>query len=53
MTRRGAGAPLHGADRGPCQPVELAQIELPPRQQRAYVPPADSKTFVPQRYVVE
>jgi polyphosphate kinase 2 len=38
----------------PYESVPPRAIELPPRQQRAYVrPPADTQTFVPERYVVE
>jgi polyphosphate kinase 2 len=38
----------------PHQPVSEERIELPPRQQRAYVrPPADLQTFVPERFIVE
>jgi polyphosphate kinase len=44
----------HLLERIPHQPVHEEKIELPPRQQRAYVrPPADTQTFVPTRYVVE
>jgi polyphosphate kinase 2 len=43
----------HLLDQIPYQHVESTKIELPPRQQRAYVrPPAESQTFVPARYRV-
>jgi polyphosphate kinase 2 len=38
----------------PYRPVPSPEIELPPRQQRAYArPPMDMQSFVPTRYVVE
>jgi polyphosphate kinase 2 len=44
----------HLLERIPYESVPAEKIELPPRQQRAYVrPPVDSQTFVPTRYVVE
>jgi polyphosphate kinase 2 len=44
----------HLLEKIPHQPVHEEKIELPPRQDRAYVrPPADSQTFVPERYLVE
>jgi polyphosphate kinase len=44
----------HLLERIPHQPVSEQEIELPPRQERAYVrPPVDTQTFVPTRYVVE
>jgi polyphosphate kinase 2 len=44
----------HLLDRIPYEPVDHDSIELPPRQERAYVrPPAETQTFVPQRYLVE
>jgi polyphosphate kinase len=44
----------HLLERIPHQPVPAEKIELPPRQQRAYVrPPVDTQTFVPTRYAVE
>ena len=44
----------HLLEKIPHQPVPEEKIELPPRQERAYVrPPADSQTFVPTRFVVE
>ncbi len=37
----------------PYQDVPHEEIELPPRQERAYKrPPIDSQTWVPQRYIV-
>jgi polyphosphate kinase 2 (PPK2 family) len=44
----------HLLEKVPHQPVSEEKIELPPRQQRAYErPPADSQTFVPERFFVE
>jgi polyphosphate kinase 2 len=44
----------HLLEKIPHQPVSEQKIELPPRQERAYErPPADSQTFVPERFVVE
>jgi len=44
----------HLLEKIPHQPVHEERIELPPRQERAYVrPPADSQTFVPERFLVE
>jgi polyphosphate kinase len=44
----------HLLDQIPYEHVSYDAIELPPRQQRAYVrPPAESQTFVPTRYVIE
>jgi polyphosphate kinase 2 len=44
----------HLLDQIPYENVAQKKIELPPRQERAYVrPPAESQTFVPVRYVVE
>jgi polyphosphate kinase 2 len=38
----------------PYQPVTHEKIELPPRQERAYVrPPEETQTFVPERFRVE
>jgi polyphosphate kinase 2 len=38
----------------PYEPVPYPDLELPPRQDRAYKrPPIDSQTWVPRRYVVE
>jgi polyphosphate kinase len=38
----------------PYERVDQEKIEFPPRQERAYVrPPADTQTFVPERYRVE
>jgi polyphosphate kinase 2 len=38
----------------PYEKVERKKIELPPRQERAYIrPPADSQSYVPTRYLVE
>jgi polyphosphate kinase 2 len=37
----------------PYEPVAQETVELPPRQQRAYVrPPEDTQTYVPERYRV-
>jgi polyphosphate kinase len=44
----------HLLDQIPHEPIDHEKIELPPRQERAYVrPPADTQTFVPERYRVE
>jgi polyphosphate kinase len=44
----------HLLERVPYESVPEERIELPPRQQRAYVrPPVETQTFVPTRYVVE
>jgi polyphosphate kinase 2 len=44
----------HLLEQIPYERVDHEPIELPPRQERAYVrPPADSQTFVPERYRVE
>ena len=44
----------HLLEQIPYERVDHEKIELPPRQERAYVrPPADSQTFVPERYRVE
>jgi polyphosphate kinase len=44
----------HLLDRFPYERVGHEKIEFPPRQDRAYVrPPADTQTFVPERYRVE
>jgi polyphosphate kinase 2 len=44
----------HLLEQIPYERVDDEKIELPPRQERAYVrPPADSQTFVPERYRVE
>jgi len=44
----------HLLDQIPYEHVAHDAVELPPRQQRAYVrPPADTQTFVPERYRVE
>jgi polyphosphate kinase 2 len=44
----------HLLERIPYEPVPREKIELPARQQRAYVrPPIDTQTFVPERYRVE
>jgi hypothetical protein len=38
----------------PYEHTESEEIELPPRQERAYVrPPMDSQNFVPTRYIVD
>ncbi|WP_242424238.1 polyphosphate kinase 2, partial [Frankia sp. EI5c] len=38
----------------PYEPVAYPEVELPPRQNRAYKrPPIDSQTWVPRRYAVE
>jgi polyphosphate kinase 2 len=44
----------HLLEQIPYERVDHEKIEFPPRQERAYVrPPADSQTFVPERYRVE
>jgi len=44
----------HLLDQIPYERVDREKIELPPRQKRAYVrPPADTQTYVPERYRVE
>ena len=44
----------HLLEQIPYRPVDYDQVEFPPRQERAYVrPPADTQTFVPERYRVE
>jgi polyphosphate kinase 2 len=44
----------HLLEQVPYEEVSHEKIELPPRQERAYVrPPVDTQTFVPERYVVE
>jgi polyphosphate kinase 2 (PPK2 family) len=44
----------HLLERIPYEQVPAEKIDLPPRQERAYVrPPVDTQTFVPSRYVVE
>jgi polyphosphate kinase 2 len=44
----------HLLEQIPYERVDDEKIEFPPRQERAYVrPPADSQTFVPERYRVE
>jgi polyphosphate kinase 2 len=44
----------HLLEQIPYEHVSPEKIELPPRQERAYVrPPEESQTFVPTRYVVE
>jgi polyphosphate kinase len=44
----------HLLERIPYGQVPVEKIELPPRQERAYVrPPVDTQTFVPTRYVIE
>ncbi|HWA54967.1 MAG TPA: polyphosphate kinase 2 [Solirubrobacterales bacterium] len=44
----------HLLEQIPYERLSPERIELPPRQERAYVrPPADTQTFVPTRYVVE
>jgi polyphosphate kinase 2 len=43
----------HLLDQVPYEPVAHDAVELPPRQQRAYVrPPEDTQTYVPERYRV-
>jgi polyphosphate kinase 2 len=44
----------HLLEQVPYEPVSSERLELPPRQERAYVrPPADTQTFVPTRFLVE
>jgi polyphosphate kinase len=44
----------HLLEQIPYEPVPHEKIELPSRQDRAYVrPPVDTQTFVPERYLVE
>ena len=44
----------HLLEQIPYERVDHEKIEFPPRQERAYVrPPADTQTFVPERYRVE
>ena len=44
----------HLLDQIPYEPIDHEKIALPPRQERAYVrPPAETQTFVPERYRVE
>jgi polyphosphate kinase 2 len=44
----------HLLEQVPYEPVPHEKIELPPRQERAYVrPPAETQNFVPTRYEVE
>ena len=44
----------HLLDQIPYESVEHEKIKLPPRQERAYIrPPADSQTYVPERYRVK
>ena len=44
----------HLLDQVPYEPVDHERIEFPPRQDRAYVrPPADTQTYVPERYRVK
>jgi polyphosphate kinase 2 len=44
----------HLLDQVPYGEVSYDDVELPPRQQRAYVrPPKDTQTYVPERYRVE
>ncbi|HEU4905468.1 MAG TPA: hypothetical protein VFT19_05050 [Solirubrobacterales bacterium] len=44
----------HLLDQIPYERVDHEQIELPPRQDRAYVrPPADTQTYAPERYRVK
>ncbi len=44
----------HLLEQIPYEPVHREKIELPPRQERAYVrPPEDTQNFVPARYEVE
>jgi polyphosphate kinase 2 len=43
----------HLLDQIPYEAVDHQKIKLPPRQERAYIrPPADSQTYVPERYRV-
>jgi len=44
----------HLLDQIPYEQVDHEAIDLPPRQERSYVrPPADTQTFVPERYRVK
>jgi polyphosphate kinase 2 len=44
----------HLLEQIPYKPVDRPSVEFPPRQERAYVrPPADTQTFVPERYRVK
>jgi polyphosphate kinase 2 len=44
----------HLLDQLPYEHVDYDAVELPPRQERAYVrPPTDTQTFVPERYRVK
>ncbi len=44
----------HLLDQVPYEPIDHERIEFPPRQDRAYVrPPADTQTYVPERYRVK
>ena len=44
----------HLLDQVPYEPVDHERIVFPPRQDRAYVrPPADTQTYVPERYRVK
>ena len=44
----------HLLDQIPYERVDHEKIKLPPRQDRAYVrPPADTQTYVPERYRVK
>jgi polyphosphate kinase len=44
----------HLLERIPYEPVPAEKLELPPRQERAYLrPPIDTQTFVPTRFLVE
>jgi polyphosphate kinase 2 len=44
----------HLLEQVPYEDVPHEKIELPPRQERAYVrPPAETQNFVPERYLVE
>jgi hypothetical protein len=44
----------HLLEQIPYERLPAEKVELPPRQQRAYVrPPVDTQAFVPTRYLVE
>ncbi|HEX6689163.1 MAG TPA: polyphosphate kinase 2 [Solirubrobacterales bacterium] len=44
----------HLLEQIPYKPIDRDPIEFPPRQERAYVrPPADTQTYVPERYRVK
>jgi polyphosphate kinase 2 len=44
----------HLLEQVPYEPVPAEKLELPPRQERAYVrPPVETQTFVPTRFLVE